>query len=170
MKGCTSKCLLLDTEGVIVSPSADPPFNGGLSGASHAKVCVALLYSDGCTAEWPKCFTPAPNLRVAFTALLRLGVVKSRGSKTLYKIPRGCSYSAPPCKCSSLAQIYSTGTLPCMDHSLQNTAWLLWPHSCSCTVRIHHTENQCFSLPFFFAPTTSDWHCTEMQNNNPLIT
>lgn len=25
-------------------------------------------------------------------------------------------------------------------------------------------------FPSNFAPTTSDWHCTEMQNNNPLIT
>lgn len=80
MKGCTSKCLLLDTEGVIVSPSADLPFNGGLSDASHAKVCVAPLYFDGCAAEWPKCFTPAPNPRVAFTP------ARGGESRGLYKI------------------------------------------------------------------------------------
>lgn len=87
MKGCTSKWLLLDTEGVIVSPSADLPFNGGLSDASHAKVCVALLYLDGCAAEWPKCFTPVPNLRVPFTALLRLGMVKAEAQRPCTKSP-----------------------------------------------------------------------------------
>lgn len=89
MKGCTSKCLLLDTEGVIVSPSADLPFNGGLSDGSHAKVCVALLYLDGCSAEWPKCFTPAPNLRAAFTLLLLLGIVKAKAQRPCAKSTAG---------------------------------------------------------------------------------
>lgn len=46
MKGCTSEWLLLDTEGVIVSPSADPPLNGGLSAGSHAKAHAALFYLE----------------------------------------------------------------------------------------------------------------------------
>lgn len=46
MKGCTSECLLLDTEGVIVSPSADLPLNGGLSAGSHAKAHAALFYLE----------------------------------------------------------------------------------------------------------------------------
>lgn len=44
MKGSTSKGLLLDTEGVIVLPSADLPLNGGLSAGSHVKYHAALLY------------------------------------------------------------------------------------------------------------------------------
>lgn len=46
MKGCASECLLLDTEGVIVSPSADLPLNGGLSAGSHVKAHAALFYLD----------------------------------------------------------------------------------------------------------------------------
>lgn len=46
MKGCTFECLLLDTEGVIVSPSADLPLNGGLSAGSHAKTHAALFYLE----------------------------------------------------------------------------------------------------------------------------
>lgn len=41
-------------------------------------------------------------------------------------------------------------------------------HSCFPPSPVHHTENQFFF--FLFAPTARDWHCTEMQNNNPLIT
>lgn len=164
MKGCTSKCLLLDTEGVIVSPSADLPFNGGLSDASHGKVCVALLYLDGCTAGWPKCFTLAPILRVAFT------LARDGESRRLCKIPPWMQFQRATMQ--MVQALYELITpIPChVSITLSSRCgWLLWLHSCFPTFHIHHTENQSFSLPFF-APTTSDWHCTEMQNNNPLIT
>lgn len=44
MKGCTSQWLTVDTEGVIVSPSADPRLNRRLSAGSHAKTRAALEY------------------------------------------------------------------------------------------------------------------------------
>lgn len=44
MKGCTSQNLIVDIEGVIVSPSADLRFNRTLSAGSHAKARAALNY------------------------------------------------------------------------------------------------------------------------------
>lgn len=53
MKGCTSEWLLLDTGGVIVSPSADLPLNGGLSAGSHVKAHAALFcLEEGYAADY----------------------------------------------------------------------------------------------------------------------
>lgn len=171
MKGCTSKCLLLDTEGVIVSPSADLPFNGGLSDGSHAKVCVALLYLDGCSAEWPKCFTPAPNLRAAFTSLLLLGIVKAEAQSPCAKSTAGaisaCEHAnvKPLCEFISPISCHASITL-CRVLAGCSGCALVFQHPISIAQKISF-----FFSPFhFFAPTARDWHCTEMQNNNPLIT
>lgn len=147
MKGCTSKCLLLDTEGVIVSPSADLPFNGGLSDGSHAKVCVALLYLDGCSAEWPKCFTPAPNLRAAFTSLLLLGIVKAEAQSPCAKSTAAAISACKHANVKPLCEFIS----PISCHASITLCRVL--AGCSgCALVFQHPISIAQKIRFFFPP------------------
>lgn len=85
---------MLDTEGVIVSPSADLPFNGGLSVGSHAKARAALFYLKGYSAVWPKCFTAALKHKNIVQFSTSAWIVKAKTQKTLQKIKGGlqCQY------------------------------------------------------------------------------
>lgn len=95
---------MLDTEGVIVSPSADLPFNGGLSVGSHAKACAALFYLKGYSAVWPKCFTAALKHKNIVQFSILLGLLKPR-LKRPYRKSRGvCNANMWVCTCKPLCE------------------------------------------------------------------
>lgn len=68
MKSWACECLSVDTERVIVSPSADPCLNRRLSASSHTKGHAALHHLKRAIVqnkkvEWPKYLTEAQNTR-----------------------------------------------------------------------------------------------------------
>lgn len=165
MKGCTSEWLLLDTEGVIVSPSADPRLNGGLS-AGSVTCCLVLFRAElHCRLkklEWLKCFTAALNVRTwsnfCWDCRLKDSTANQRGSV----IPI-CGLAHANHWVDAIFLL-----LPGIDHS-PSGFWLVLLACFLFSALPHpsHSESGFFSS---FFSTARDWHRAEMQNNNPLIT
>lgn len=128
---------MLDTEGVIVSPSAGLPLTGGLSAGSHAKAHAALFYLKSYSAEWPKRFTAALNKGRSPILYFCLNC-SSQDSETLQKIKlgaRGLWLAFESLHMQTTVSFY----------------FILFWHRCHVLITVHHNTGWTFWLVFLFS-------------------